>query len=61
MAEYQRYTRRKLLFIVACIVAMVLVIGYAATIGSSNISFMEVYETIFNHFFNQHLDLPHLD
>ena len=52
MAEYQRYTRRKLLFIVACIVAMVLVIGYAATIGSSNISFMEVYETIFNHFFN---------
>ena len=52
MEQYHRYTRRKLLFIALCIVAMFLIMGYAATIGSSDISFVEVYKTIWDHFFN---------
>ena len=50
-ASYQRYVARKILFIVVCIVAVIFVIGYAATIGSANMTAVEVYETIFNHFF----------
>jgi len=50
--EYHKYTRRKLLFIVACVITMIIVMGYATTIGSSDISFIEVYQAIFDHFFN---------
>jgi len=32
---------------------MIFIVGYAATIGSSDITIWEVYEDIFNHFFNQ--------
>ena len=50
--DYHRYIFRKLIFIVVCVVAMVAVIGYAATIGSAGISPWEVYSGIWNHFFN---------
>ncbi|TQS85321.1 MAG: Fe3+-siderophore ABC transporter permease [Candidatus Methanoprimaticola hominis] len=51
MAEnYRIYTLKKILFIVICIIAVVAVIGYAATIGSSNISAADVYRDIWYHF-----------
>ncbi len=51
MAEnYRIYTLKKILFIVICIIAVVAVIGYAATIGSSNISATDVYRDIWYHF-----------
>lgn len=50
MAEnYRIYTLKKILFIVICIIAVVAVIGYAATIGSSNISAADVYRDIWYH------------
>ena len=52
MKEYHHYTKMKILFIVGCIVVMFFVMGYAATIGSSNITIWEVYSDIFNHFLN---------
>ncbi len=54
MAEnYHRYIVKKLLFIVICIFGMIIVLGYAATIGSSGISTLEVYKGIWNHFFDK--------
>ncbi|MBR7006147.1 MAG: iron ABC transporter permease [Candidatus Methanomethylophilaceae archaeon] len=61
MGEYHKYTVRKLIFIVGCTISMFLVMGYALTIGSSNISFIEVYQTIFNHFFNPDAVNPDFD
>ena len=40
---------RKYIFVVACFIAIVLVAGYTVTIGSVAISFIEAYETIWNH------------
>ena len=48
--KYRLYTLKKILFIVMCIIAVVVVIGYAATIGSSNISAIDVYRDIWYHF-----------
>lgn len=53
MAErYHRYVALKILFIIVCIVLMFIVMGYAATIGSANYTTMDVYRTIWNHFFD---------
>ena len=51
VAEYERYVLKKLIFIVICVAIMIVTIGYAATIGSANMSAITVYETIYNHFF----------
>lgn len=48
--KYRLYTLKKILFIVMCIIAVVVVIGYAATIGSSDISAIDVYRDIWYHF-----------
>ena len=48
--DYHRYVLRKILFIVGCAIAMILVLGYAATIGTSGITAWEVYRDIFYHF-----------
>ena len=50
--SYEHYIWRKLLFILLCVVAMLLVIGYAVTIGSSNLSALDVYRNIYYHFFD---------
>ncbi len=51
MAEkYRIYTLRKILFIVVCIIGVIAVTGYAATIGSSGISAFDVYRDIWYHF-----------
>lgn len=51
-SNYRRYVLFKLLFIVVCIIAMVFVVGYAATIGSANYSAFDVYRAIWAHFFD---------
>ncbi|MDO5852823.1 MAG: iron ABC transporter permease [Thermoplasmata archaeon] len=48
--DYRKYVARKILFIVLCVVAMVAILGYAATIGSSGISAFDVYRDIWYHF-----------
>lgn len=48
-SSYRRYTAKKLIFIVACVIIMIGVLGYAATIGSSNISAWDVYRDIWYH------------
>ncbi len=50
VSDYRRYVARKILFIVLCIVAMFLVLGYAATIGSSGLTTADVYRDIWYHF-----------
>lgn len=50
-ANYRKYVARKILFIVVCVVIMIIVTGYAATVGSSNLSAWEVYKAIYIHFF----------
>lgn len=48
--KYRSYTLRKILFILGCVVAVVIVVGYAATLGSSDISAWDVYRDIWYHF-----------
>ncbi len=47
--EYHGYVLKKTLFIIACAVIAVIVMGVALTIGESPISFVEVYQTIWYH------------
>ena len=51
--DYHRYTLRKIIFTILCVVAMVITLGYATTIGSSSLTMWEAYEGIWNHFFNK--------
>lgn len=51
VVNYQKYIARKIVFIVVCVVVMIATVGYAATIGSANMTAFDVYETIYNHFF----------
>lgn len=60
-SDYHRYVVRKLLFIAGCIVVMVLVLGYAATIGSSGISAWDVYRDIWYHFVDPSQVDPNID
>jgi iron complex transport system permease protein len=52
-SNYQKYIAKKLLFIIICVIGVIITIGYAATIGSANLTALQVYETIYNHFFNK--------
>ena len=49
LSYYVRNRLWKFVFIGICFVAIFLVAGYTITIGSMNISFVETYETIWNH------------
>jgi iron complex transport system permease protein len=49
--EYSRFIGRKILFIIASILAIILLAGIAATQGSANISVSEVYTSILARFF----------
>ncbi len=57
--DYRKYVYRKILFIIGCVVAAIIVFAYATTYGSSNISMWDVYSTIWNHFFNPELVDPY--
>ncbi len=49
--HYQRFTRRKVLFIFALIILIILSVGVAASLGAAGITFSEVYLTILHRFF----------
>jgi len=46
---YMRNRKWRYMFVIICLIAIVLVAGYTVTIGSVAISFVEAYETIWNH------------
>lgn len=46
---YRHYVWRKWMFMALCIVAAIIVIGLALTIGSYDISIIETYQIIWNH------------
>ena len=46
---YMRNRKWRYVFVIICLIAIVLVAGYTVTIGSVAISFVEAYETIWNH------------
>ncbi|HDS46297.1 MAG TPA: iron ABC transporter permease [Methanomicrobia archaeon] len=52
-AQYKRFTARKLIFMVALIVVIVLIAGVAATLGSYHISVVEVYTIIWHGLFRK--------
>lgn len=47
--EYNSFTKLKIIFILACVVVAVIAVGVSVTIGPREISFIEVYQTIWNH------------
>ncbi|MBR3409804.1 MAG: iron ABC transporter permease, partial [Candidatus Methanomethylophilaceae archaeon] len=47
--QYDNYVWKKWIFMVACIVVMFVTAGLACTIGPMNITFVETYETLWNH------------
>jgi len=47
--SYKRYTRRKILFISLCLAVAVASVGLSVSIGGRDVSFIDVYKTIFNH------------
>ena len=49
---YHKYVIKKIAFIAACVVAMFAITGYAATIGSYNLTALDVYKDIWYHLFN---------
>ena len=46
---YMRNRMKKYVFVIVCFVAIIFVAGYTVTIGSVPISFVEAYQTIWNH------------
>lgn len=59
--SYHHYIFKKILFIIICIIGMILVMGYAATIGSSGITTFEVYRDIWYHIFDPSKCDPDID
>ena len=47
--DYGRYTRRKALFIIACLAVCILAIGMSVTVGGRELSIIDVYGTIYKH------------
>ena len=49
MSDYSKHVYRKYIFILACVIGMVIIIGITVTIGSYGIGFLEAYQIIFDH------------
>lgn len=49
MADYQRTLKRRLFFIMVCVLTIIVSAGYAVAYGSLDISFIDTYMTIWNH------------
>ncbi len=47
--DYKRYVARKWIFMAACVVVILLVMGLAVTYGSYDIGFLESYQIIWDH------------
>jgi iron complex transport system permease protein len=52
--EYQRFVSRKTLFLVLLLLGIIFLAGVAATLGSANISVLDVYSAILARFFPSH-------
>lgn len=53
--QYAKFTGRKILFIVVLLIGVVLLAGFAATLGAAPLSLGEVYATILNRVFPGHI------
>lgn len=49
LESYRRYVHSKWIFMLACVIIVIVVLGVAVTIGSYPIGFFESYEVIWNH------------
>ena len=49
LREYKASMRSKLLFLGGFVVLFIVLVGYKITLGEFNISFVEVYQTLWNH------------
>jgi len=49
--KYQRFVGRKMLFLILLVMGIALLAGVAATLGSANISVLDVYSAILSRFF----------
>ncbi len=48
-AAYTRYTQRRVLFVLGCLLVIFVAIGTSVTVGGRELSVIEVYEVIFRH------------
>ncbi|MDR3074990.1 MAG: iron ABC transporter permease [Candidatus Methanoplasma sp.] len=48
-SEYRRYTLRKTLFIIVCIIGSVVAVGLSLSSGKYDIGFLESYQILFDH------------
>jgi iron complex transport system permease protein len=55
--SYKKYTKTKIIFISACIVVAVLAVGLSVYVGGRDVSFFDVYKTIFNHLIGNSFDI----
>ena len=51
--SYRKYLSRKIVFIVACVLISLVVVGYSISVGAYGIGFFESYDIIWNHFFGE--------
>ena len=55
--EYKRHTVRKILFIFACFIFMIVAMGISITIGDYEISMIRVYEVIWDHITGKEIEI----
>jgi iron complex transport system permease protein len=48
-SSYRTYTKRKILFISACLIFAVVSVGLSVSVGGRDVAFFDVYRTIFDH------------
>ncbi len=56
LADYRSTLRRRFLFVLFCLVVIIITVGYAVSYGPLDISFVETYQTIWNHITNNITD-----
>jgi iron complex transport system permease protein len=47
--EYRRYTRKKVFFIISCLITAFLALGLSIYVGATDIGFFRIYEIIIDH------------
>ena len=48
-SDYRKYISRKIIFIIACIVSVIILAGISCTLGGRQIEFFHVYQVIWDH------------
>ncbi len=46
---YKKYTKRKIIFIIICLIVAISCVGISVSVGGRDVAFFDVYKTIFNH------------